>query len=113
MDSRRGSFFWSPYTEEEDANTTRFVLLSFAARNTFTVPVIFTSDVPTGSVTEVGTRGTAARWKIPSGRCRRNTSPRRELRMSMLTNAALGLIYRFFPVLRLYITVTRAPFFTR
>ena len=55
---------WLPYTEEEEAITTRRTPISRAACSTFTVPVAFISWQTRGSATERGTEGRAARCRV-------------------------------------------------
>jgi len=56
---------WMPYTDEDEAMTTRSVLASRAASTTLSVPVTLTALVASGSCTERGTDGRAARWIMP------------------------------------------------
>ena len=60
ISSRFGKTGELPYTDDEDAYTTRFTFASFAATNTFNVPVTFTSFVAIGLSTERATEGKAA-----------------------------------------------------
>src|SRR5690606_19854564 len=58
-----------PYTDDDEANTTRRTLLRRAASSTFRKPEVFTSCVVKGSATERGTEHSAAWWKIASTPC--------------------------------------------
>src|ERR671934_1174692 len=70
-----GSGFWSslrgneplfPYTDDEEATTTRRTFSSRAASRTLSVPSTFTAAVVSGSCTDRGTEGSAPWWKTSS-----------------------------------------------
>ena len=67
--SRLGSAGFAPYTDDEDAKTTRRTPLSRAASSTLSVPMTFEALLVSGSRTERGTDGRAA-W------CRTTSHPR-------------------------------------
>ena len=59
-----GSSGRSPYTDDDEAYTTRRTPARRAASSTFNVPVTLWSLAPSGSATERGTERMAAWWKI-------------------------------------------------
>src|SRR5438093_305833 len=60
--SRLGSSGRSPYTEDDEAYTTRFTCRRRAASSTCSVPFTLLSLAPSGSFTERGTERMAAWW---------------------------------------------------
>jgi hypothetical protein len=61
-DSWRGSDPVLPYTDDDDANTTRRASSSRAASSTLSVPSTVTALVVSGSWSERGTEGSAPWW---------------------------------------------------
>ena len=112
--SRLGRSGRSPYTEDEDAYTTRgFFFWRAAATRTWSVPVTFEALAPSGSATERGTERIAAWWKTAvTPRTARSTVARllRSPRMilSRLLPFAKARLARL-PVEKLSSTRTRCP----
>ena len=66
MSSRFGRSGFAPYTDDDEANTTRRTPASRAVSRMLRVPVTFDSLLVSGSCTERGTEGRAAWWKTTS-----------------------------------------------
>src|SRR5205823_7924323 len=104
----------SPYTDDDDAYTTRATRARRAASSTWSVPVTLFALAPRGSFTDRGTDRIAAWWKTTrTPRVARSTTPR--CRMSPRTTSsrrpnalAKGRLLRA-PVEKLSSTRTRAP----
>lgn len=64
--SRFGSSGFLPYTDDEDADTTRRTPASLAASSTLSVPITLVALLVSGSWTDRGTDGRAAWWKTTS-----------------------------------------------
>ena len=112
--SRLGRSGRSPYTDDDDAYTTRATRARRAASSTWSVPVTLFALAPRGSFTDRGTDRIAAWWKTtPTPRVARSTTAR--CRMSPRTTSsrrpnalAKGRLLRA-PVEKLSSTRTRAP----
>src|SRR5262245_54755027 len=108
-DSRLGIPGALPYTELEDAKTTRRTPASRAASRTLSVPSTFTALEVSGSWMDLGTEGIAPWWKTTSTPFTAAATRSYERRSPSISSASSASRLRRCPVEKLSSTRTSSP----